>query len=641
MIGWSFPPNNDGTTSGFNDGAIDTFAGNRLSSIVREIIQNSLDARKNKEEPVRLCFKLDEIKKGIFDGFHGIEPHLKNSRKMAKEQNLNHVVEYYERALKSLKKRTNVPVLSIHDFNTSGLTGPVDKPVGAWSALVKGAGITQKNSPGSLGSFGHGSKAPFSFSQIRSVFYYTKIAKGNNKFEERFQGKSILQTHESPVDKNSLTQATGFFGYQEKLKPLLNEEVPKWAKDLRNQVTEDTGTSIFVPFTEFREDLYPETRITVIANFYYAIKTGALEVTVNNDLITEENVDDWFHDCRDILVNEQDEIDVQHVENCFQSIATIIEAGFKGRQVVPGFGEFEWYLRINDDLEKRVGIARSSGMLITRKAPMLEVFRNIKSFDMFVCVREGSGSEFLKRLENPTHDNFEFDRIQIPDEKRAIKSKYNSFQKRVREVLNNYASVDIEEEESVDSLGKLFSMVSDGDQNLSDHFERGTVLLIRDGQYKKSSPSTQIDGNSGLTNQGQALGEGKRGGTGNVSNTGGTIESPSGTKEIIAQKSSADDSKGETYKAQNLRVRHSSSSDNRADLFFNSPVSGTFHLRVSRVGEHAAEKVKFKVGGEQVNELLVNLDQSERASLKVQFTEKVNHLAIEASLTEVEKIDEA
>ena len=34
-----FPPNNDGTTSGFNDGAIDTFAGNRLSSVVREIIQ--------------------------------------------------------------------------------------------------------------------------------------------------------------------------------------------------------------------------------------------------------------------------------------------------------------------------------------------------------------------------------------------------------------------------------------------------------------------------------------------------------------------------------------------------------------------------------------------------------------------------
>ena len=86
MISWNFPPNNDGTTSGFNDGAIDTFAGNRLSSVVREIIQNSLDAKKNSDEPVRLCFKLDEVNKADFDGFHGIEPHIKKSREMAKDQ---------------------------------------------------------------------------------------------------------------------------------------------------------------------------------------------------------------------------------------------------------------------------------------------------------------------------------------------------------------------------------------------------------------------------------------------------------------------------------------------------------------------------------------------------------------------------
>ena len=242
MISWNFPPNNDGTTSGFNDGAIDTFAGNRLSSVVREIIQNSLDAKKNPEEPVRLCFRLDEVSKSDFDGFHGIEPHIKKCKEMAKEQQLDHVVAFYDRAIKAIKKRVNVPILSIHDYNTVGLTGPIDKPVGAWSALVKGAGITQKSSPGSLGSFGHGSKAPFSYSQIRSVFYYTKIAKGKNKFEERFQGKSILQTHKSPVEKNTLTQATGFYGYSDKLKPLTETEIPTWAKELRGQVTNDTGT---------------------------------------------------------------------------------------------------------------------------------------------------------------------------------------------------------------------------------------------------------------------------------------------------------------------------------------------------------------------------------------------------------------
>ena len=38
MIGWSFPPNNYGVNAGANDGAIDAFAGTRLSSVVREII---------------------------------------------------------------------------------------------------------------------------------------------------------------------------------------------------------------------------------------------------------------------------------------------------------------------------------------------------------------------------------------------------------------------------------------------------------------------------------------------------------------------------------------------------------------------------------------------------------------------------
>ena len=45
MIGWNFPLNNGGLETGFNDAAIDTFAGKRLSSLVREVIQNSLDAK--------------------------------------------------------------------------------------------------------------------------------------------------------------------------------------------------------------------------------------------------------------------------------------------------------------------------------------------------------------------------------------------------------------------------------------------------------------------------------------------------------------------------------------------------------------------------------------------------------------------
>ena len=59
--GWQFPLNNGGVGPGPNDGAIDHFTGNILSSVVREVIQNSLDARKLDSEPVRVAFRLDKV----------------------------------------------------------------------------------------------------------------------------------------------------------------------------------------------------------------------------------------------------------------------------------------------------------------------------------------------------------------------------------------------------------------------------------------------------------------------------------------------------------------------------------------------------------------------------------------------------
>ena len=85
---WNFPLNNNGTNTGFNDGAIDTFAGNRLSSVVREVIQNSLDAKKSHDEPVQVCFQLKTVPSKKFSGFANIKPHLEKSRDMAEEQKL-------------------------------------------------------------------------------------------------------------------------------------------------------------------------------------------------------------------------------------------------------------------------------------------------------------------------------------------------------------------------------------------------------------------------------------------------------------------------------------------------------------------------------------------------------------------------
>ena len=483
-IGWEFPSNGCGEAPGDNNGAMDTFAGQKLSAMVREVIQNSLDAKpEDSDLPVRLAFSLHDLGPEQISGFHELSRHVEACENMVKEQGLSHVEAVYRKSKESLRANAPIPVLVISDYNTTGLVGPLNKQKGAWFALTKGTGITQKQNASSLGSFGHGSKAPFLMAAARTLFYLTKI-KSEQGDQLRFQGKSILLSHEHPLQSDVTTQATGFFGFKEGLKPLIDSEVPSWATDLRQKDTDGYGTSIIIPFTSFDRGLFPETKITVVANFFYAIKEGRLEVVVDGEEITKDNIEETFNWCVANLENEQDEIDVEHIEGCFKSIRTIIEASFSGSQELPGFGRIDWYLRLDDEVDyKSVAIARESGMLITRRPPQLQRFPGIKQFDMFVFINPGDGSAALKRLENPEHTNFEFGRVTHAVDERRVLAAYKKLVKEIRRILSNYASSETSEEEDISDLAKyLFSSAAEGPDDGAN--ERGIQIKIHKGKRK-------------------------------------------------------------------------------------------------------------------------------------------------------------
>lgn len=67
MISWNFPPNNYGQITGLNDAGIETFRGNPLDSLAREINQNSCDAKDKKNNgPVEVHFNLIYVPTEIF-----------------------------------------------------------------------------------------------------------------------------------------------------------------------------------------------------------------------------------------------------------------------------------------------------------------------------------------------------------------------------------------------------------------------------------------------------------------------------------------------------------------------------------------------------------------------------------------------
>jgi len=54
---WHFPATAGGQVNSINNAGIETFRGNELDSLTREICQNSLDAVKDESQPVVVDFK--------------------------------------------------------------------------------------------------------------------------------------------------------------------------------------------------------------------------------------------------------------------------------------------------------------------------------------------------------------------------------------------------------------------------------------------------------------------------------------------------------------------------------------------------------------------------------------------------------
>jgi len=630
---WYFPNNGGGLAAGFNDSSIDTFKGHRLSSLVREIVQNSLDACLMRTEPVTVAFDIVSIDKSTAPEVAQLKEHLLLAKETAKKQDLAPAVDFYDRAVGLIDEKEKINFLCIHDSNTTGLTGPISGPGGAWFALTKGAGLSQKTSASSLGSFGHGSKAPFANSNVRSLFYLTKIEQGNKK-EYRFQGKSILQSYSR--SEHEMTQGTGFYGIQDGCLPLDGSDIPQWAIDIRENFSKDTGTSIFVPHTIFELTSYPSIVITAIANFFYAIRKGSLIVKIgDSEVLNSQNIEEKYRFYKEKLDEEFNEVDKDYLIDCFEAIETVVNCTHKGEQQIPTFGRIDWYIRMNEEVESRsVAIARENGMLITRRAPALQRFPNLKPFDLFVCVT-GDGSETLKTLENPEHNNFAFDRIDDEKKRKSAEKKYYVFSNAVRELLKRFAEYSSEDRVTVDELQDLFSEISDSPEDGRGDLERGKHIQIENGNYAfKPRPTPSDKPKPGDGPPDDLSGRGARGGEKKQKRKGGGIPDPKGGKPIIGPSAPTHGGLPKHFlKLENLRMR--ATGKNQAYVYFDSPLTGLASIRFKKSGEIGSEPINLIVEGKSVTAVDVELVSGQREYVLVTFADKNVDFAIEAEAHEI------
>ncbi len=291
-------------------------------------------------------------------------------------------------------------------------------------------------------------------------------------------------------------------------------------------------------------------------------------------------------------------------------------------------------MRLTEDISWRsVGIARSSGMLITRRPIQLERFRGVKNFDLFVCVVGNKGSDLLKSLENPTHDNFEFDRIKIESTRKDAQRRYKIFTNKIREVVQKFAGIDTTQEEDLDALSFLFNDVSEEISDNTDKTERGSRLRILPGPILNSSKRTK--GGSELEYITDTFALGQTGESGAKKTEGGRIPDDNGATVIEGKPTQTKGStNGKSFNLENLRITHSKKSDKKAKLFFDSRVSGEFLLSIKAVGEHGSETIKLIAEDKSTNALSVNVKAGKRHELDVEFKNASKMFVMEASLNE-------
>ena len=292
---WNFPKTNGGmdyvqdpSSSHFNEAPI--------PNLVREVIQNSLDARYDGlAEPVRVEFTEIFIKKAVIGGCE-LERHIRACRDRAEADNRTAIAESYLKALATLDQ-PEIRCLKILDTGTTGLKD------GSWESLVTQEGAVNKTGSIAGGNYGIGKNAALNVSDLNTVFYSTRYIgrdggpKGRVRGRiDKLQGKATLMTHPDPDAPEEKLQHIGFYT-DEDGGPLTGaRSIPEVFR------LSDTGTGVSIMgFNPRSDDWTTEVARAAADNYFYAIHNKQLIVSIRSvdgdpiDIV-HDTLDDQFGD---------------------------------------------------------------------------------------------------------------------------------------------------------------------------------------------------------------------------------------------------------------------------------------------------------------------------------------------------------
>lgn len=394
MKKWRFISNQNSTIVGINDAGIETFTANMHRSLVREIIQNSLDAViPGSDDPVVVDFMSFDMQRDKLPDIEG----LQNAVKKCRDSNSSErdAFNFFSCADKLLNQPL-IKVLRISDHNTIGLEGSDTCKKGtSWSRLVKESGSSNKGQS-SGGSFGIGKSAPFACSDIRTIFYSSMDRQG---LKSNF-GVARLVSFE---DKSEGDWTTGVGYYSEDDKFVAIPELIDFGSGYERT---DSGTDIYVIGMHLTDDFKNTFVKVVLLDFLVAFVKGKLVVNIQGEIIDKKSLPQYISSLNQY---ESDEIkDLLEYYNLLTSSNPQIKRIELKSSVYGEKYEFHdkactLYLREGEGLNRKILITRNAGMRIFEQNGISGSIE----FTGVLIIEGEKMNEAFKKMEVPSHDAWE------------------------------------------------------------------------------------------------------------------------------------------------------------------------------------------------------------------------------------------
>ena len=411
-----------GTSGGFTPAGVAAFDNLRPAAVVRELIQNALDAARTvAATPAIVRFRVTRTRR---DAIPGIESYKSAFAKAVSTQEtmtggaLTGQAQLVAETIRHALEREELDVLSVLD-NGAGLNEQRMNALLSDGVSVKGGDAT--------GTYGNGHSTAIPASDLRYVLYGGLTDDGHRIGA----GHAVLASHVEEGEQH-LRAGDGFYirdfraGHGTLYDYATGHELPALIAEALDWIETETahGTAVIIPaFNDFLEDdqsLWDMVSHAASANFFAAIEEGELVVTVE-DHRSEQAAKSRVLDgstLAEVLKVHRDKRRAAAFLNGRRAFEAHHAYRWGERHLLDTeAGQIEIRLLQNLDDITRIHLCRN-GMWITDKIPgFYQRFADQVPFHAILSLNARDGPklhDFIRIAEGPLHDAINIKRLPAP-----------------------------------------------------------------------------------------------------------------------------------------------------------------------------------------------------------------------------------